>query len=344
MLPQSSIWQSLRQAALETVPAGSALPYSSPSTLGAWLRGGAFTVGAVTTRGFVLNASAVEIGSALLSESLFSADRALEHSITLRNQLSCHRWSSPTWKSVTFYYWAYHVAVALTRLLGKSSWFISAESAAELSSLATAGNVRHGAGPYVVECGRQLSGTVREVSIRRSKQTRSHDAIWSLWHARMREVTSSVAAQKRGDDEARFYFAMMRAANALGDAWPSDLRNAINYSNSLGYGAVRKQNPTAVFGIVLIDPPSSVEQLIDRLEGNSAGLSYGRPLAEQLSTATKVLVDLAIGMHLVYEDLLGDVLLRRAIDLRWPHARAAFAKLHNEGFNVKGWPCDFGRE
>lgn len=344
MLPQSSIWQSLRQAALETIPDGCKLPYSSPFTLDSWLREGAFNVGAVTARGFVLNASTAEIGSALLSESLLSADRALEHSITLRNQLSCHRWSSPTWKSVTFYYWAYHVAVALTRLLGKSSWFISSETAAQLSALATVGNVQHGAGPYVVECGQQLSGTVREVSIQRSKKTRSHETTWSLWHSRMREVTSSAGAKKRGDDEARFYFAIMRAANALGDTWPSELRNAINYSNWLGYGAVRKQNPTAVFSIVLIDPPSSVQQLIDRLEGNAAGLSDGQPLAQQLPTATRVLVDLAIGMHLVYEDLIGDVLSRRVNDRRWQNARAAFAKSHNEGFNVKRWPCDVARE
>lgn len=339
MLPQSSIWQALRQAALDTVQGGCGLPYASPPTLASWLHAGAFSVGAVTTRGFSLNASAAEIGSVLLSESLFSADRALEHSVTLRNQLSCHRWSSPTWTSVTFYYWAYHLAVALTRLLGKSSWFISDELASTLSSLAPAGCTRHGAGPYVLECGELVSGTVREVIIRRSRQTRTHDAIWNLWHSRLRDFTKGVTAQKRGDDEARFYLALISATNALGNTWPSDLRNAINYSNSTGYGAVRNQNATAVFAMVLIDPPSTVDQLIDRLEGNAAGLRFGQPLEEQLRVATKVLVDLSIGMQLVYDGLIEEILSRRSVDVRWPNARVAFARSHAGAFGVKQWPC-----
>jgi hypothetical protein len=242
VLPQATIWQGLRQTALDTIQAECTLPYTSPPTLVSWLQSGAFSVGALTTRGFVLNASSAEIGSTLLSESLFSGDRALEHSVTLRNQLRCHRWSSPTWTSVTFYYWAYHLAVALTRLLGRRSWFMSDESAARLSSLAPGGK-RHGAGPYVLECGQQVSSTVREVIIRRSKQTRSHDAIWILWYSMLRDFTKTSMSQKRGDDEARFYLALIRATHALGDTWPSDLRNVINYSNSIGYGAVRNQNP-----------------------------------------------------------------------------------------------------
>jgi hypothetical protein len=208
VLPQATIWQALRQTALDTIRDGSALPYASPPTLGSWLHSGAFSVSAVTTRGFVLNASSTEIGSALLSESLFSADRALEHSVTLRNQLSCHRWSSSTWISVTFYYWAYHLAVALTRLLGKSSWFVSDELAVNLSSLGP-GGTRHGGGPYVLECGQHVSTTVREVTIRRSKQTRSHDAIWNLWYSKLRDFTKNATTQKRGDDETRFYMALI---------------------------------------------------------------------------------------------------------------------------------------
>jgi hypothetical protein len=91
--------------------------------------------------------------------------------------------------------------------------------------------------------------------------------------------------------------------------------------------------------MVLLDPPSTVDQLIERLEGNSASLSYGRPLTEQLRTASRVLVDLAIGMHLIYESLIEEVLSRRSVDLRWPNARIAFARSHAAGFDVKQWPC-----
>jgi hypothetical protein len=96
--------------------------------------------------------------------------------------------------------------------------------------------------------------------------------------------------------------------------------------------------------MVLTDPPSTVNQLIERLEGNAASLSHGRPLAEQLRSVTKVLVDLAIGMQLIYDGLIEEVLSRRGIDLRWPNARVTFARSHAIGFNVKQWPCRSERE
>jgi len=91
--------------------------------------------------------------------------------------------------------------------------------------------------------------------------------------------------------------------------------------------------------MVLIDPPSTVDQLIDRLEGNAAGLRFGQPLEEQLRVATKVLVDLSIGMQLVYDGLIEEILSRRSVDVRWPNARVAFARSHAGAFGVKQWPC-----
>lgn len=339
MLPKALVWQEIRKRALDTVRPDSVVSFASPPTLESWLKVGSFHVAGISKKCFVLHAASSEIGAALFSETILSADRALEHSVTLRNQLACQRWSSPAWTAVTFYYWAYHLAVALTRLLGKTTWFVTRDLAAQLYSLAGTAGSNPGAGPYSLECGAYLSSTVREIMIKRSQQTRSHDAVWGLWHSELRTCTQAVAALKAGDAEARFYLSIARAANSLGETWPSELRNALNYTNAHGYGAVRHRTPSAVYGTVPIDPPSTVGVLIGRLEQNVAGLDKGLPLVRQLGAATRVLVDLTFSMDVLLRELIQEVMERRRIDRRWAKRRADFAKLHAKGFSVEDWPC-----
>jgi hypothetical protein len=341
VIPKAAIWQELRKRALDTVQAGTRVPFASPPTLESWLTKGAYSVATVTNRSFVIHASAQEIGSALLSEGIFSADRAIEHAITLRNQLSTAAtvWSSPAWTAITFYYWGYHLAVALTRILGRTTWFLSAETAALLNGLSPANTARAGAAPYTVQCGQHLSATMREVIVKRSRQTRAHDAVWALWHSQLRECASVAIVAKSSDPETRFYLTVLNAVNALGEAWPSDLRNALNYTNAVGYGAVRKKVPAAVFGSVAVDPPSTFFELITRLEANTAGLVYGDPLSTQVNRATRVLVDLTFAMDVLFNALLEDLLERRGIDRRWINQRVEFARSHSNSFNVGSWPC-----
>lgn len=339
MLPQGIVWQHLRQKALDTVSSGSAVSFSSPPTLEEWLRSGAFSVNSASNRRFVLHVSAPDIGSTLLSDASFNADHAIEHSLSLRNHLSCGRWNSPAWTSVTFYYWAFHAALAITRLLGSTTWFISAASAQSLRTLSPAGTTRLGAGPYTLTCEQMLSSTQREVYLAKSGQTRVHDAIWHPWFAEIRRVSAGSMKAKATDLEARLYVAITRSANVLGDAWPSELRNALNYTAGLGYGSVRRKTPSAVYGGVAIDPPSSVREIIDRLEANTAALQTGLELRDQISAASRVLTNLTFILDLLLRDLLDEVSRRRGIDRRWLSARTAFAREHTKAFNESGWPC-----
>ena len=208
----------------------------------------------MTKRTFVLQAASIEIGSALLSEAFYSADFALEHSVSLRNQLACGRWSSPAWTAVTFYYWSYHLAVAITRLLGKTVWFIPPELTPLLKSLAGVGGSIPGSGPYVLECGNLLSATVREITLKRSAQTRAHDAVWQVLFSELRKCSASTLERKPSNLEARLHLSLIRAANALGESWPSDLRNAVNYTIKSGYGAVRREHTVPMNNLARVDP------------------------------------------------------------------------------------------
>jgi hypothetical protein len=268
----------------------------------------------------------------------------LEHAVSLRNQLACGRWSSPAWTTVTFYYWAYHVAVALTRLLGKTVWFVSPTLACQLSFLAGNGAPQPGSGPYTLECGSILSATQREITITRSSQTRVHHALWKIWFSELRACTKTAVAGKASGAEARLYLSLIGAANLLGDTWPSDLRNDLNYTIGVGYGAVRRNTPSAVYSAILVDPPSTVMQMIGRLEANVSGLVHGLPTSQQITLATRVLVDTVFAMEIVLRMLLQEVSERRGIDRRWTNARSAFAKLHAAGFDVEIWPCQDDNE
>lgn len=339
MLPQGGIWQGLRQRALDIVLPGSAISFSSPPNLEQWLRVGSFSVTGVNKRGFTLCASSTEIGSALLSEAYHSADRGLEHAVTLRHHLSCGRWSSPAWTAVTFYYWGYHVAVALTRLLGSTVWYVSRALASQLGTLAGTGVGRPGPGPYKVECGSPISATLRDVTVRRTAHTRSHDAIWNAWFELLRKYTAGNMAAKKGDAETRLYLSLIRAANVLGTTWPSDLRNGLNYTITMGYGAIRRHTPCDVYHTVAVDPPTTASELIARLETNVSGLVAGHPLSEQVAVATRVLVDTVFAMDTILQLLIDEVSNRRSIDRRWDNARRGFAKLHAKPFATELWPC-----
>jgi len=339
VLPQASVWQELRQRALDTVPAGCGFAYLSPPTLDDWLQLGAYSVIAASKKGFTLHASSSDVGSALLSEALYSADNAMEHAVMLRNQFACHRWRSPAWTAVTFYYWGFHLAVGLTRLLGKTSWYISPYLASRLGLIAGTAAAQPGSGPYVLECESLLSATQREIKVRRGSQTRVHDAVWSLWFAELRECTRGMIANKAGGDEARLYLSLTRSANILGDSWPSDLRNELNYTTASGYGAIRKAAQSNVYGMVSADSPATVEEMIARLEANIGGLTRGHEISTQIPAATRVLIDSVFAMDMLLRMLLDEVSQRRQIDRRWLNARSAFAKHHANEFTVLSWPC-----
>lgn len=338
MFPQAAVWQQLRQMALDSVPTGSLVPYASPPTLEAWLQRGAFSVLNASGKRFVLQASTVDIGSALLSDASFHADHTVEHSVSIRNQLASGRWHSPAWTAVTFYYWSYHALVALTRLLGKTVWFMSPAGIALLRGL-SAGAGGPGPGPYTLLCGPMLSASQREVRLTRRGQSRVHDAIWHVWFGELRGLTASLRRGKAADTETRLYLAMLLSANALGDAWPSELRNILNYAPGAGYGAVRHHTPSAVYGSIALDPASSTDEVIDRFEANSSSLNSGAPLGEQISTATRVLVDLSFILDMLLVNLLREVSERRYVDRRWLAARTAFLRAQASVFNSRGWPC-----
>jgi hypothetical protein len=338
MLPQGPIWQRFRQLALDTVPEGAIVPFRSPPTLDTWLTSGAYSVATSSNRQFVLHASAADIGAALLSDACYHLDHAAEHSIALRNQLAAGKWYSSAWCAVTFYYWAFFVALAITRLTGHTAWFVTKGRSRALSTLAPGSAPSPGSGPYHVECGAPLSANLREVALRKASSTRVHELVWQLWFAKLRATLALPTASKGNQPEQRLYQAQVCAANALGDTWPSDLRNLVNYTPGFAYGAVRRVTPVAVFASIAVDPAAALSNVVDRIEANASALTSAQPLLPQAALATRVLADMGLILDLIGRSLAAEVIGRRSIDVRWSRARDAFLGSHARTFSTEGWP------
>lgn len=342
MFPQGGIWQQIRQKSLDTVPEGSLIPYQTPPKLKEWLENGAFTVSSATPRRIVLEASSLDIGAALFGDASYQVDHAIEHSLSMRNLLASGRWHSSAWSAVSVYYWAFFLVVALTRMLGKTGWFLAPSASNLLRGLAPAGTVSLGSGPFVLELSNATSYSQREVLLRRSGSSRVHDAVWHIWFEELRKLLSATTTTRSQDLESRLYLSQVRAANALGDSWPSDLRNLLNYVPGVGYGAVRGDTPAAVFGSISPDPSPTLEFVIDRLEANASVLSAGRPIEDQVRQATRVLIDMCFVLDAIVTALVTEITQRRNLDRRWVNARRRFIQSQTVSYTSKTWPCSDG--
>jgi hypothetical protein len=337
MIPQGAIWQSLRQRALAVAPIGSRISYAVPLTLSSWFRQGAFTVTRASKQSFVIAASPIEIGGALFSEAAFLLDSACEHSVTVRHQLATGRWYSAAWLVVTFYYWAFFVALSISRMLGRSGWFMSQSDVSCLKAISPVATTPSGAGPYIIECGPQITVSQLEVRIRRAERSRLHDLVWRLIFEEFRSLVPKKGATAGGEQEERLFVAILRSSNLLGLDWPSSLRNLVNYAPGIGYASVRRESRIGVFGSIAIQQPATFADTLDRLENNVAAISP-RELPANLPLAVRILVDLTFALDSYARSLYMEVVERHSFDKRWPHARRDFLRQQFRHYKVQNWP------
>lgn len=117
-------WQGLRQRALTTVPLGTRVEFGRPYALTQWRDNGSYIVTNISPRRIHLAASRDEVAGVLLTDAEYHLDHAAEHQACLWHELQSQRWRSPAWFIVTSYYWAFFLAMAATRLLGRTVWYL----------------------------------------------------------------------------------------------------------------------------------------------------------------------------------------------------------------------------
>ena len=161
--------------------------------------------------------------------------------------------------------------------------------------------------------------------------------MWKLWFGRLRRLVTPLTQARSTDPELSLYVPQLSVADALGDSWPADYRNAVNYVPGLAYGAARSHTPTARFKAVRTVAGLSVSEAMDRLGTNAVAISRA-PLRAQLPECTRALIDLTFVLDLLAHRLFAEIVERRSIDRRWLSGRADLARRQYAPFGDRAWP------
>jgi hypothetical protein len=336
-VPQSALWQRIRQRALDAIPTGSSINFRSPLTLAAWQARGTYTIAAASSKKFTIVVAPSDFGGALISDAAFHLDHALEHQASLMNAVLGDRWSSPAWQVVTFYYWSYFSAMALSRLLGKSVWFVTPTVAQQFSALTTTGSPQVTKGTYELSCGNSLGAESRNVDLSK-KQRRLHEQLWSTMFGLVSSVYQEVGAGVATAQEERLFLAIINSARVLGDDWPSTLRNLVNYRPGFAYTAPRFRSCVDAF-TYLSSQQQSIEGVVGRLESNIIAMRADPSVESQPKLAAKMLADLTVLIDRMAHSLHEEIVERTGLDRRWLASKRRFA--HQQRMTSTGEPWPF---
>lgn len=326
-VPQGAVWQEIRALCLDAIPIGSRLNWTSPGTLRDWQGAGYYTVAPTPNGDFDLVASTHDFGATLLTETEYFLDAAAEQQATLWRLINTAEWVSPAWTAVTLYYWAFYLASAITRSVGRCTWYMTGSLVRQLRTLGGGGGTTAGAGTYKIEVGSPVSVTDREIRVRRASR-RLHEETWSLLWRLCNDSLLSVPPVSRDPLEDRLYTAFSRIEGKLGHSWPSHFRNLVNYRPKYAYVAVRRAGGIPSFRRFRLPSSYTPEEYIARLEDSVARLAPFGSVEDAPQAVAEVLVMVAIGLHAIALDLHDEVLDRHGLDLRWRAARRMFVRQH----------------
>lgn len=336
-LPQGAFWQRLRQQSLDAVPIGTRVDFRAPATLASWQSRGAYSISSTSGTKFDLVVQTEDFGSALLSDCAFHLDHALEHQASLRKVLETSTWVSPAWQVVTFYYWSYFSAMALSRLLGRSVWFITADLARQFNTLAPAGVAALSKGTYEFVCAAHVSAGFREVRL--AKRTRRvHEQLWSTTFGTLENIFNTLAKGAMRSDEERLFSAIISSAKILGDDWPSALRNIVNYRPGFAYTAPRYLPSLEALGHLSIKG-HTIEDRVSQLEDGNLKMKTDPRIEVNPKVVVRMLVDLTVLINRVAHSLHDEIVDREGMDRRWLNSKRRFELQQGIGVNGANWPC-----
>lgn len=338
IVPKERIWQELRAEVLSTIPPESRAPISAVNSLTLWYQRGYFAVQSATKRRFELRTAPTDIGSALLADVEHFLDSSAEHQVSLWQHVNTSAWISPAWMTVTFSYWAFFLCLALTRLLGRTVWFMDRQAVRALVALAPQPAQTPGSGCYVLSCGPITSLSERDLTLTKTPG-RLHDELWQQWSGICESKLNRLAAGSSMSLEDRLFSAIVRASRLLGPNWQSGFRNQVNYRPAFAYSAVRRDR--VLTSLTYLRSPLTYDctLLLDRLESRLSAIHGISAITNQPQVVAELLVHYTFLLHAVTDALYFELLDRHPLDRRWAASRSRF--LRDNGIYTDGqpWPC-----
>jgi hypothetical protein len=336
-VPKESIWQDLRADCLGAIPPSSRVILTSPVNLAAWQRQGVYVVNSATKKGFELYVPADDFGSSLLADAEHMLDNAAEHQVSLWRHIHTPEWLSPAWLGVTVYYWSFYLALAITRLTGRTVWFVTREIAQNLRTLAPSTAAASGAGCYRMICGPPVSATERTLMLEKT-DARIHDELWRLWFTDCSARLARSGPALATSNEARLFTAIVRSSQRLGNDWPSAFRNAINYRSGFAYAAVRRTPVLKSLGYLKEPATYDMPKVLDRFETAVARVRTTASISQEPQKVLELLVDLTFIIHAIAKELHAELLDRCRLDKRWRTSRLRFLKENRLISDEGSWP------
>lgn len=171
------------------------------------------------------------------------------------------------WSLVKLYYASFYAGHFILRALGQSCSFLDARHAARVNQYATAAGInipfRFDAGLYNIE----LSPRATMFLCTKLQSQSSHDAFWSLFSIRWRQIAQAVLRGPLVPEEAQAIFAQIDAFDRLmlrqrSYSWLSTFRNDIQYRQKFDVwhpSGVTKRDREAIArlaGLWKLDPMS----------------------------------------------------------------------------------------
>ena len=320
MFPNGPIWQVIREQALDLVRDDVKVLFGSPRTLSDWSVNGSYVVSGSDPRQFVIACSRQELAGVIFSEANLLMDHAEEQRRQIIDSIVVRDWSSPAWNVVTVYYWCFFLALAYSRLTGRSLHYLRKEDVDRLRRASTS-NAGPGAGAYTVEMN-DTSATSVTVNLKKDRNSNYHEAVWRFIHKEFESLANGA------DDEAnllesRIFSCLKEAAGSEDAIWPTRLRNVVNYRPGAAYLEVRKKRVIKLTRFAKVNDFKGIEDVVSLFERQRIALKKWS-VEDHINEYSVLLVLKGVMLSLLCNELIKDITERRQIDRRWLYMRSLF--------------------
>lgn len=335
MIPQGTGWQYLRALSLDAIPHGTRVYHTTAIPLHEWRTRGAFRVSTCSKKLIKLETVGPEIGGALLADGEHLLDHAAEQHAVVHDAVVAADWHSPAWTLVSLYYWAFFSVLALTRLTGRSVWFLDRGALSQLRTLAGAAE-QPGAGALDLSLEGYLTGLTREVTLRPTG-AQLHDAVW-MAARRLVEGIFQHSDQNVNGLEYRLWWSLKRVADCWGADWPSKLRNIANYRPGSVYREVVRRERIDTMKHIRKSAPFVFEEIIEGLEDSAIAIRPKMQPMDEIMLSSRLLGLFSIALAAVAQTLHSDLIGRQSGDPRWSNLRAVFFADRCRTTSNSTWP------
>ena len=326
MIPRGPIYFRIRQDVLTTFPTKLSSRVTNRHSFSDWLMNasGSFVVASITNSEFVIRASPIDVAQSLLVEIELFSNHCFEHLQELAASASDTRVRSDSWNVVTIYYFGFFSAQLFTRLVGKPVVYLGRENIQKIKSLGGIPS-KLGVGSYVVEKISNTNGNVEEYKVRKTNNSKIHEATWVEAFSYFREIMSDSSVLTDAEEVLLYdSITTLHLRGVYNEGWPSMVRTKANYRPGFSYLGV--ENNSIAKSKKLIEQwkkleLSKVAQHLDISVRACAPPSHGN-----YSNHVRLLHDISQTLFIISRQLYSELLERTKIGMTWENRRSAFRK------------------